>query len=73
MNPAAIRLNLDCGGKQSATPVWLCRSLQKPKPKAPAPLRSAGALQNVFFPFMASIRVQSLEVLVRHEGPVPPR
>ncbi len=33
MNPAAIWLNLECGGKQSATPLWLCRSLQKPEPK----------------------------------------
>jgi len=33
-------LYLDCGGKRSATPLWISERSQ-----APSPLRSAGALQ----------------------------
>jgi len=41
---------LECGGKRSATPLWILRSvskieLRKRRSKAPSPFRSAGALQ----------------------------
>jgi phosphoribosylformylglycinamidine synthase len=40
---------LDCGGKRSATPLWIGRAFSLSETsKAPSPLRFAGALQNFF-------------------------
>src|ERR1035437_266195 len=36
--------NLECGGKRSATPLWLPSTIRVRQVKAPSPLRSAGAL-----------------------------
>jgi hypothetical protein len=47
-------LYVDCGGKRSATPLSECNTIQPfndstlpAPPKAPSPLRSAGAVQDV--------------------------
>jgi len=44
------RQHLECGGKRSATPLSIGaeRPAAAPQPKAPSPLRSAGALQDTF-------------------------
>src|SRR5258708_1717411 len=40
---------LDCGGKRSATPLWIGRDFSVSETsKAPSPLRSGGALQKAF-------------------------
>jgi hypothetical protein len=46
--PFSLRSILDCGGKQSATPLWCVTSrlITSHPAKAPSPLRFAGALQN---------------------------
>lgn len=37
--------NMDCGGKRSATSLWISDEHGDTAAKAPSPLRSAGALQ----------------------------
>ncbi|MFN2514319.1 MAG: hypothetical protein ABR568_23260, partial [Pyrinomonadaceae bacterium] len=36
---------MECGGKRSATPLWILARGDNARSKAPSPLRSAGALQ----------------------------
>jgi hypothetical protein len=42
-------LIVECGGKRSATPLWIERKVvfNETKSKAPPPLRSVGALQSL--------------------------
>jgi hypothetical protein len=52
---------LECGGKRSATPLWMDDQGEALKQaKAPSPLRSAGALQNSTF---RRLRIKLLECL----------
>jgi len=48
LNNFARRLFFECSGKRSATPLWklLGYFLASRRPKAPSPLRSAGAVQS---------------------------
>jgi hypothetical protein len=41
-------MTLECGGKRSATPLWIIKRPLESKSKAPSPLRFAGALQSRF-------------------------